>query len=73
LCSGDGGTRTPGEIPEETALSAESGAKSGALITESDPDLARVLDAWPKLPPHIKAAVLALIGTAGLQNGPPCP
>jgi hypothetical protein len=33
--------------------------------TDRDPDLARVIDAWPDLPPHIRAAVLALIGTAG--------
>jgi hypothetical protein len=30
----------------------------------TDPDLARVLDAWPTLPAPIKAAVLALIQTA---------
>jgi hypothetical protein len=30
---------------------------------KTDPDLARVVTAWPDLPPHIKAAVLALIGT----------
>jgi hypothetical protein len=29
----------------------------------TDPDLARVLDAWPNLPAHIKAAVLALVAT----------
>jgi hypothetical protein len=29
-----------------------------------DPDLARVVDAWPTLPDHIKAAVLALVTTA---------
>jgi hypothetical protein len=27
----------------------------------ADPDLARVIAAWPDLPPHIKAAVLALV------------
>jgi hypothetical protein len=31
---------------------------------KADPDLARVVTAWPDLPPHIRAAVLALIGTA---------
>jgi hypothetical protein len=31
---------------------------------ETDPELARVIDAWPDMPPHIRAAVLALIGTA---------
>jgi hypothetical protein len=30
----------------------------------TDPDLARVLVAWPALPPHIRAAVLALVATA---------
>jgi hypothetical protein len=30
----------------------------------ADPDLARVVDAWPALPDHIKAAVLALVGAA---------
>jgi hypothetical protein len=28
------------------------------------PDLSRVVTAWPDLPAHIKAAVLALVGTA---------
>jgi hypothetical protein len=30
----------------------------------TDPDLARVLAAWPTLPANIKAAVLALVGAA---------
>jgi hypothetical protein len=30
-----------------------------------DPDLSRVVTAWPDLPDHIRAAVLALIGTVG--------
>jgi hypothetical protein len=30
----------------------------------ADPDLARLVAAWPQLPPYIKAAVLALVGTA---------
>jgi hypothetical protein len=36
------------------------------LPTDSEiaPDLARIIDAWADLPAHIKAAVLALIGTA---------
>jgi hypothetical protein len=29
-----------------------------------DPDLTRILDAWPALPQHIKAAVLALVQTS---------
>jgi hypothetical protein len=36
-----------------------------ARETPTDPELARVIIAWPDLPPHIRAAVLALVGTAG--------
>jgi hypothetical protein len=32
--------------------------------TAPDPDLTRVIDAWPDLPPHIRAAVLALVGSS---------
>jgi hypothetical protein len=31
----------------------------------TDPDLARVVEAWPDLPAHIRAAVLALLQSAG--------
>jgi hypothetical protein len=31
----------------------------------TDPDLARILDAWPNLPEHIRRAILALVGTPG--------
>jgi hypothetical protein len=30
----------------------------------TDPDLARILEAWPLLPEHIRRAILALVGTA---------
>jgi len=33
------------------------------LHTTADPDLARVVAAWPALPPHLSAAVLALVAT----------
>jgi hypothetical protein len=43
------------------------GAKSGALadrFTCQDPDLQRLIDAWPTLPEPIRRAMLALIGMA---------
>jgi hypothetical protein len=33
-------------------------------LAEVDPDLARVAEIWARLPANIKAAVLALVGTA---------
>ena len=30
----------------------------------SDPDLARIVDAWPSLPAHVRQTILTLIGTA---------
>jgi hypothetical protein len=47
----------------------ETSGDAGRLLTDPltrpaspDPDLARVVDAWPALPAHIRAAVLALVG-----------
>jgi hypothetical protein len=37
----------------------------GCSEKHTDSDLARVAAAWPDLPPHIRAAVLALIQSAG--------
>lgn len=31
---------------------------------QDDPEFARVLAAWPSLPKHVRAAVLALVATA---------
>jgi hypothetical protein len=35
-----------------------------APLAAADPDLERVVEAWSALPPHIKAAILALVQTA---------
>jgi hypothetical protein len=37
---------------------------AGPVNADIDPDLARIIDAWPTLPEHIRAAVRALIDTA---------
>ena len=57
--------------PSRKSLSGNtSGASAGALTrplhadAEIDLDLSRILDVWPRLPPEIKAAVLALVAMA---------
>jgi hypothetical protein len=52
--------RTIPEFPAKTALSDEGGAKAGALAT-TDPNLASLIEAWPKLPEAIRAGILAMI------------
>jgi hypothetical protein len=37
-------------------------------VTEPSPDLAEIVAAWPKMPEHIKAAVLALVRTGGTKD-----
>jgi hypothetical protein len=51
----------------DAALASPPSSVAHQLPTgaETDPDLARVVTAWPDLPAHIRAAVLALVGTAG--------
>ena len=49
----------------------QSGAECGALGAPNaplDPDLAVVVDAWPKLPDAIKAGILAIV-TAARRDG----
>ena len=43
--------------------------KQEARETSSGSDLTLILDRWPDLPEHVKAAVLALIHNAGRQGG----
>jgi hypothetical protein len=60
--------RTPLAL-SKTPISDTPSAKSGAPDapnTPLDPDLAQIVDCWPTLPEHIKAAVMALVNT---QNG----
>jgi hypothetical protein len=57
--------------PENKGISAsfeKGAAKSDAFSTENpkffDPDLAKIIEAWPALPDHIREAILSLVGTA---------
>ena len=50
---------------QDNDLRQADGTLTARLQENADPDLARVVAAWPALPEHIKAAVLALVRTAG--------
>jgi hypothetical protein len=56
----------------KTAISEDSGAKSGALDAPKpvfEPDLQKIISVWSELPEHIKAAIKALIQTHSSQEG----
>jgi hypothetical protein len=63
-------------LAERNPLSGStSGDAAPALALELaqalfDPDLQRLVTAWPTLPAHFKAAVLALLLTAPLIHAP---
>jgi hypothetical protein len=55
----------PNSLPANASGDADSShVPQHVPAAPNDPDLARVIATWPDLPPHIKAAVLALVGTA---------
>jgi hypothetical protein len=62
---GDAGTEHPTDSKQKTHGSGKSGAQSGArpeLSTISgDPDLARVVKAWPSLTPAQRRVIVALL------------
>ena len=58
------GLEPPSDMPNPTGnkhVSQKAGAKSGAF----DAGLREVIDAWSKLPSGLKAAVLAVVRSAG--------
>jgi hypothetical protein len=48
--------------PANQAISEHGGAKCGAV--SADPDLARLVGAWPSLTASIRAAILALLDSS---------
>jgi len=61
---GRAGHEHPPLTPSRSAISASDGAKSDAHDAP-DPDLAEIATLWPKLPEHIRAAVMALVAARG--------
>ena len=66
---GDTGFEHPPLKQSKTQISASGGAKSGAPNAPNtpqpskDPDLAMVVEHWPNLLEHIKAAIKTLVGS----------
>jgi hypothetical protein len=53
-----------GEIPEKNGVFADGAAPGAARSAENEdlpPDLAIVVQQWPKLPEQIKAGILAMV------------
>jgi hypothetical protein len=63
-------TRLEGGLPDGASASGASSSDAALssvahqLPKATDPDLARMVEAWPDLPQHIRAAILALAQTA---------
>ena len=52
------------KTPGKTSVSNSSGAESGAVVDEIgpiDPDLRRIVEAWPRLTEDVKEDLLAMI------------
>ena len=54
-------------VLSKTTISASGGTESGTPNSK-DPDLALVVERWPDLPEHIKAAIKALIQTNNTEK-----
>jgi hypothetical protein len=54
--------------PDAASTSDNSQIRLAQLLAQADPDLARIVAAWPTLPPPIRRALQALIETQGQPN-----
>jgi len=61
----------PPEITKRQALTTTSGGRgspSGARDSESDPDLAKLMELWPRLPRAIRAGIIGMVEAASEET-----
>ena len=60
------------ETPEKTTVSEAGGAECGAQRApegQFEPDLQRLIDAWPTLPDALKTGIAAMVEAAAKSDG----
>lgn len=66
---GDTGTELPANLSGTAQGAGQGGSNSGSNRPDSgpptDPELARVVEAWPRLPGALRAGILAMVASAG--------
>lgn len=70
---GDEGFETTPKSSRKTRNSQKRAAKSGAVPdeqqnTDAIRDLQMVIDAWPRLKTHLKAAIIALVKSGPVES-----
>jgi hypothetical protein len=61
------GIETPANFPENSTVSSQAGAKSGANNPQNDrsnPDLTLVVERWDSLPDAVRAGIVAMVKAA---------
>jgi len=68
---GSGGGRRKGGTTDSVSISGNSLATDALpdALNPTDPELARVVEAWATLPEQIRRAVLALVGVVATSGG----
>ena len=69
---GGTGLEHPALTPPETAISGDTRTESGTVKDDrgqNDPDLARLVEAWPTLSACVKQTILDLINEHGGDHG----
>jgi hypothetical protein len=57
------GPEQPKKSRQKTQIATRSGAKSGACGAQNN-DLGTVIEAWPTLPPALRAGIVAMVKAA---------